>query len=590
MRGIKVFFLIFDIWKFISIQRRKQFYLLIVLIILSSLAELISIGAVIPFLSVIIDTEQIHQFPIIAKYIQIFGHKDNSEMLLFISMVFIIATIFAGAIRLLYIWVSTNFSQSTGADLSAEIYRRTLYQPYIIHISRNSSEVISGITIKANSLSAAVFSPMLEIIGSILIIGSIFSLLLTFEPIISMISFGGFALIYVLISVYFKRRLIRISKIVSNESNHIIKSLQEGLAGIRDVLISGTQEVYCNEYEQADRKIRKAYAEGAFTNQSPKIIIESLGIIFIVCFSYILTTVFEPKYNIIALLGALAFSAQKILPLMQQSYQAWARIISAEWVLDDVIKLLNQPLPLESYQTDKRKILFKNAITLTNVYFKYKENGAFVLNDINLKIKKGEKLGIIGKSGSGKSTLLDLIMGLLQPNQGVIKVDDMDINILNLRYFQNILAHVPQAIFLSDTTITENIALGIPLDQIDLEKVRSAAKQAQLYDFIESLPEGFKTITGERGVRLSGGQRQRIGIARALYKDASIIVFDEATSALDDETEQSIIESINNLSDSLTIIIIAHRLSTLKYCNRIIDIEKGELKRTLRYSDIDKTV
>ena len=286
------------------------------------------------------------------------------------------------------------------------------------------------------------------------------------------------------------------------------------------------------------------------------------------------------------ILGMLALGAQRLLPLMQQLYGSWTMVAGSKAALIDVLGLLDQPLPAAANQPEPAPLALKDAISFDNVRFHYGNNGPWVLDGINLVIPKGAKIGFVGSTGSGKSTALDLLMGLLEPTQGKILVDGQPISHELKRAWQRTIAHVPQNIFLADTTVAENIAFGIPPDQIDHERVHKAAEQAMIAEFIESRPEGYGTIVGERGVRLSGGQRQRIGIARALYKQATVLIFDEATSALDSETEQAVMQAIEGLSDDLTILIIAHRLTTLKNCTQIVELGNGGILRCGSYQEI----
>ena len=288
----------------------------------------------------------------------------------------------------------------------------------------------------------------------------------------------------------------------------------------------------------------------------------------------------------IPILGALALGAQRLLPVLQQAYSSWINVSGTQASLGDILKFLDQPLPAYADDFDLQSMPFKKEISLSRLYFRYRPETSWVLKDLNLTIKKGSRVGFVGTTGSGKSTLLDIVMGLLQPSQGELKIDGTVLTLKNQRSWQTHIAHVPQTIFLADSTVEENIAFGIPKGQINFDKVRDAAKKAQIAHVIDGLPEGYQTHVGERGVRLSGGQRQRIGIARALYKDADVIIFDEATSALDGETEEAVMEAIEGLSKDLTILVIAHRLSTLKTCTQVVDLENGSIKRIGSYVDI----
>jgi ATP-binding cassette subfamily B protein len=282
----------------------------------------------------------------------------------------------------------------------------------------------------------------------------------------------------------------------------------------------------------------------------------------------------------------LALGAQRLLPVLQQAYGSWTGIRSGQTSLQDTLALLDQPLPNYADQPVSEQLPFHKQINLKQINFRYSPETPVVLKNLNITITKGSRIGFIGTTGSGKSTLLDIIMGLLQPTNGSLIIDDQTVTTENHRGWQTHIAHVPQAIFLADSTIEENIAFGIPKEQIDHARIRQAAQQAQIADIIETWPKQYQTFVGERGIRLSGGQRQRIGIARALYKKADVIIFDEATSALDNDTEQAVMQAIESLSVDLTILIIAHRLTTLKNCTQIIELGNGNIMRVGSYNDI----
>lgn len=277
-------------------------------------------------------------------------------------------------------------------------------------------------------------------------------------------------------------------------------------------------------------------------------------------------------------MGAMALGAQRLLPLLQQLYGNWTVVAGSQAVLIDVLDLLDQPLPLDAHLPAPEPLEFRETIRFDDVSFRYGADGPKVLDGVNLTIRKGARIGFVGGTGSGKSTMLDLLMSLLEPTQGQILVDDRPITSELRRAWQRTVAHVPQSIFLADSSIAENIAFGVPPEQIDMARVRHAAAQAQIGGFIEERLGGYDALVGERGVRLSGGQRQRIGIARALYKQATVLVFDEATSALDSATEKEVMNAIESLSKDLTILTVAHRLTTLKYCDAVVRVEKGQLR------------
>ncbi len=584
-----IFPLLLRLWSHISKRRRIQVFLLLILMFAASFAEILSIGAVLPFLAVLTNPDRIFQFSGAKLFINFIGIVSPEQLLFPLTIGFGLAALVSGGMRLLLLWASTRLSFAVGADLSINIYRRTLYQPYSIHASRNSSEVISGISTKANSVIGAIITPALTLISSSIMLVVILLALISIDPIIALSAFGGFGSIYAIIIRINRGRMLINSENIARESTQLIKSLQEGLGGIRDVLIDGCQAVYCQIYRNADLPLRQAQGNSSFINQSPRFLIEALGMMLIAMLAYALARQPDGISKAIPVLGALALGAQRLLPVLQAAYAAWSNIQTGQVSLQDTLELLDQPLPEYVDQPPAKPITFQQQIVLKQLSFRYTPQTPWVLKNVDLTIKKGSRIGFIGLTGSGKSTLLDVIMGLLESNEGTLEIDNQVITTHNTRQWQVHIAHVPQAIFLADSTIQENIAFGVPINKIDHVLVKKAAQKAQISDIIDTWPNKYNTFVGERGIRLSGGQRQRIGIARALYKQANVIIFDEATSALDNKTEQAVMQSIESLGKDLTVLIIAHRLTTLQNCDQIVELGNGGIKRIGTYRDIIST-
>lgn len=585
MRPQPVAQLLRRLWSHVIPRRRRQFGLLLVLMTLSSFAEILSIGAVLPFLAILTDPTRVFAHPSAQPIVQILGLTDPRQLLLPLTITFGFAALIAGAMRLILLWASTRLSYATGADLSISIYRRTLYQPYSVHVARNSSEIINGISSKS-SAAMQVISMVLYLIGSSVTLIAILFALLTLDPFIALAAFGGFGLIYAFIIQLTRKGLLINSQTVARESTNVIKSLQEGLGGIRDVLIDGSQATYCQIYRDADLPLRRAQGNSSFISSSPRYGVEALGLLLIASLAFALAQQDEGIAKAIPVLGALALGAQRLLPVLQQAYSSWSGIQSSQASLQDALDLLDQPLPDHATQPAVQQLSFGQNIKLKQLSFRYSSQTPWVLNNLDLTIAKGSRVGFIGPTGSGKSTLLDIIMGLLQPNSGMIQIDGQPVTQGNCRAWQAHIAHVPQMIFLADSSIEENIAFGVPKALIDHERVRQAARQAQIADLVETWPKQYQSFVGERGIRLSGGQRQRIGIARALYKQADVIIFDEATSALDNQTEEAVMQAIEGLSTELTVLIIAHRLTTLKNCTQIVELGNLGIMRIGNYQEI----
>ena len=554
--------------------------------VVASIMEVVSIGAIVPFLSVLTAPEQIYQHHLAQPLIKILEITEPSQLLLPLTIIFVMATLISATVRLLLLYALTRLSYATGADLNIDIYRRTLYQDYSIHVSRNSSEIINSIITKTNIVIVHILVPSLNLISSVIIMVGITSIVFTINAQVALITFLVFALFYGVIVFFTKKSLQKNSQLIADESTKMVKSLQEGLGGIRDVLIDGTQEFYCKLYQNADLSLRRASGDNVFIGHSPRYLMEAVGMIVLTILAYTLTL----QSNVVVaipILGALALGAMKLLPPLQQAYGSYSAIKGAKSSFIDVLNLLNQPLPYNASQDLINPTPFKREIVFKDLSFRYTKNTPWILKNVNLSFKKGETIGFIGVTGSGKSTLLDILMGLLTPTSGELLIDGVAISQQNRRAWQAHISHVPQSIYLADSTIQENIAFGVGSEQIKEHRVIQVAQQAQVSKMINNLKNKYKAFVGERGVQLSGGQRQRIGIARALYKDSDVLIFDEATSALDNQTEQKIMQQIAKLKDNQTVFIIAHRLTTLEQCDRIIRINTDYTIEQVNFNQIE---
>ena len=574
------------LWKSLTKRRRMQFWLLLALMIAASLAEIISIASVVPFLSALTSPEVIYHHESAQYFIEKLSIGSPSELLLPMTIVFILSTMCAAIIRLLLLYVSTRLSFAAGADISIDIYRRTLYQDYSVHTSRNSSEVINSIITKTNTVIGDVLVPLLGFVSSVIIMTGIVTVVFNVNAEVATISFSTFGLLYILISFFNRTALKKNSLSIALESTKKIKCLQEGLGGIRDVLIDGTQEFYCKIYQKADLSLRKASGNNIFIASSPRFIMEALGMVLIAILAYFLTLQKGGVVEAIPVLGALAVAAQKLLPALQQAYLSYSIIKGSRKSFMDVLDLLDQPLPQFINDDVTEPANFEKDIVFKDVSFRYKEDAPWILKNVNLKFKKGEKIGFVGMTGKGKSTLLDILMGLLVPTSGELLIDGISITEASRRAWQKNISHVPQSIFLSDSSMLQNIAFGDELDAFKESKAIHAAERAQISEMMEALSDGYNTSLGERGVQLSGGQRQRVGIARALYKQSSVLVLDEATSSLDYETEEKIMQEINTGQDEETVFIIAHRLTTLNQCDHIIRLSRDYKIEKLTYDQL----
>ena len=562
------------LWRNLTLKRKRQLLLLLLLIILCGIAEIFSVASVIPFLNVFSDSESNFSIPIIEPLFKIFSPTKNLNPIVLSTCVFLFCISLAAFLRLLNLYLANFISADIGSELSSKAYKLTLNQPYKRHLEINSSEIISSIVTQTDVTVAVIKTIILFITSIIISIGLIYSLFIINWFLSISISIILISL-YLILGAYFRIRLNKVSKSRAILVKEQTRSLQEGLGSIKDIILDNSQDFYSKIFSKSDKPIRFLSAKSEFIAGSPRYLFEVICLFIIIFIACIYKFFIDFNVNLIPLLGSMALGLQRLLPAFQQIYNSWVIITVNTNSALDFLSLLDQKSYLE--RKNKKEFLFKNKIKLKNISFSYRSNSNKIIKNFNLEIFKGERIGIIGPSGVGKSTLADILMGLLKPTSGVIEIDGIDLH-ENKKFSKNDwyknISHVPQDVFLIDSSIAENIAFGVPYEKIDKRKLMKVINASRLSNFIKSVDDAFLTFVGERGLKLSGGQRQRIGIARALYKGGNILVLDEATSALDQETESSIMKTIDNLNSSITILIITHRLSTLTKCNRIVDVGK----------------
>ena len=564
------------LYRFLSPRRKLHLAVSLALMVSGAMAELLTIGAVLPFLALLASPDNAERFPQFLSVLSALGLARDGSFVLGAALLLILAAIGAAILRLVLSWVSQDFVLKLGHEIGAEMFSRALRQPYGYYLGRNSSELLSGVE-KVYTVIFGILLPLMQGVAAAIIALCVALLLFAISPMIATIAALSVASIYFLVSAASRARLARGSAEMAEASRLRYKTIQEGLGGIRDILLNQSQEVFDNEFRRQGEQYRRAQAASLFISGAPRHILEAAGIVSIAILAVIVSGRPSGLIGAIPVLGALALGAQRLLPLLQQAYSGWSQLAGNRDALADILALLAAPVVATPARDRSRPPApFQREIRFDRVSFAY-DGVEPVLRDVDLAIPRGARLGIVGRTGSGKSTLLDLLVGLLEPTSGEIRVDGKRIDDESRGEWQAQIAHVPQSIFLTDASIAANIAFGEAEADIDMERVRSAALAAAASGFIEQMPAGYGTRVGERGVRLSTGQRQRIGIARALYARATLLIFDEATSALDSETEADVLRAVAALGPRMTIVTIAHRASTLSGCDRILRIESGTL-------------
>lgn len=547
---------------------RAQALRLLALMLATGVAEMVTIGSVVPFLALLTRQDGAARAPAILPFLpQSLGGA---------TALFLAAVAIAGAMRLLLSWSTQRFALGAGHWVAAEVQRHVLLQPYSWHVQAHSSTLVAALQ-KVQDLVWGVLIPLMQGAAAAVMAVLILGVLLWVNPFAASaaaVLFGG---LYVLVSLLIRRRLRRDSAIVGGAYDERIRIVQDSLGGIRDIIIDGSQPVHLSAFRTVDRRFAEARARLGFLGSAPRYIIESIGLAIILLLTLVLADREGGLIAALPLLGALALGAQRLLPLIQQIYQSWSAASGNSRVIDDLARLLTLPVE-KTADSPPAPLPFRSELRLEKVSFRYPGRDLPALADVALTIRKGSRTALIGRTGSGKSTLADLIMGLLAPGSGRILVDGEELTPANMAGWRRNIAHVPQSIFLTDASIAENIAFGVPAEQIDQARLLSAVRTAQLDDLIGELRQGLQTPVGERGVRLSGGQRQRLALARAIYRDKPVLVLDEATSALDAATESAVLHALDELQrQGVTILVIAHRTSTLAGCDQVVRLEAGRV-------------
>lgn len=569
---------LYSLWRYAPTKRKSQFLALIFLSIFNAFAEVISIGSVIPFLILVSTPEKISEFPtivlVINDFLNIFPRFNFFQIF---TLIFIVIIIFSYALKLFFLRLSLKVSYSSASDLSVRIFGNILTNPYKYHLSLRTSKVITALSNKVNVVAFHVIQSVFSAISSFLIILVVFITLLSYKPLITIFISIFLTLFYFSLGLLFQKKLLLNSAKIEMHLDKLLKLLQESLGSIRDIILDGSQREFISQYKYHDISMRQAQSLNSFIGISPKFIIEAIGIVFLLLTAFYLNIKNKNLSEIIPILGLIIFATQKILPSIHSFYSAWSNIKGEHFTLNNIINLLNDSSagPIDKRIKFDKSLKFNHEIKFKNVAFTYGTSSKHVLKAINLSIRKGSKVALIGTSGSGKSTFADILMGLLQPNNGEIWIDNNLLTSSNLFRWRKKIAHVPQNIYLLDASILENIAFGVSPEKVDIKKINKIIKKINLKAFVDTLDKGIYSEIGERGINLSGGQKQKIAIARALFRDATLIVFDEATSSLDPKSQNEIIDVISNLGKEITVIMITHQINLVKKFKFLYTLKNG---------------
>ena len=558
---------------YLDAKRKKQLILVSILSILGSLAESVSIAMLVPFISFFINPDT-YVFNNFFKTIFVSLNINSSEEILsIVSFLFITIVLISGYVKLKYIKASNQTTENITSDFRIRIFKFLVNQDYSYYFKHGSNEIMSNIAQKTGSFTTIVFASI-NILNSLLITIGITAILIFNEPIYTPIIITCIGLFFFLIFKIKSNTVLEKGQKVNLNQNFIIDIFENTVGYLPEIIVYNLKSFYTSILSKTSKETAVSNAEIRTIGAVPRIYLEVFVLVFVVIFIYFSGFSERTVETNISYLAILAFGAQKCLPLVNSIYALSVSFKAATPTVLTFFNILENGKKTTNEITPYRNLNFNKLIKLEKLSYQYDKNLPKILNNVSLEIKKGDKIALKGETGSGKSTLTNIISGLLDPTSGKILVDDIEINSENKKSWQKKISIVPQTIFLNDATILENIAIAVNLDNIDFNLVKECARLSQIDEFIENLPEKYNEKVGERGIRLSGGQRQRIGIARALYRKSNLIIMDEPTNALDRETEDLVMHSIINLTKDITIIMISHSNNSLKYFDKIIDLDK----------------
>jgi len=575
-----------SISKLIQILNRKerlQLLLLLLLITITAFSQTLGVASVMPFIGLIMEPATIFENEYLRWAYETFNFADTSSFIIVTGLVMLSLIIFSNAISALTTWQKTKFSLMHNHRLSMRLLKKYLSMPYAYFLNQNSADLSKNVLGEVNHLTQSYIIPFLQLLTNSFVVTFLLVMLLLIEPAVSMLAIaligGPYAAIY-----FSLRKKLRQRGLLRFEANKKkFKAVSEAFGGIKEIKTMQVEPFFLNNYRGASLELTGHALWNAVVGQLPRYALEGIGFGGIIIFVLILFVTREDARQVIPLATLFAFAGYRIMPAIQEIFASFSGIQFHEAVLDRIHKDITTPGPAEtntsSGKTDKSGPLpFKNQIELRKLSYRYPGSREKALDNINLTIKRNTAVGFAGPTGAGKTTLVDIILGLLLPQEGQMLIDGVPVDENNRFSWQKNLGYVPQFIYLSDDTVARNIAFGRSDQDIDQEALFRSARIANIHDFIiNELPAGYDTLVGERGIRLSGGQRQRIGIARALYHNPEVLVFDEATSALDGVTEETVLAAMESAARLKTLIIIAHRLSTVETCDLVYLIDRGRI-------------
>lgn len=572
-------------------RERIQAVLVFLFSIVVAGAEVVGVASIVPFMSAVSNPESITENPLLSMLRDFFSFLEDDQFIVALGFGVIALLLTSLLVRAIGIWIQVKFSSLRSHSVSYRLMKAYLTQPYHWYLNEHTSRMSTSVLSESAQVINGAMFPAMQMITKLLVVFSLFALLIVTDPALALIAVLLISLSYGCIYIISRKRLSSLGKLRHEANRKRYQVVQESFGGIKDLFIIGRESQAVERFRLASQNMAKYIAKARVTSELPPLAMQGLifsGMIAIVIY---FIGVYGSVQNALPVLSLFALAGYRLMPELQAVYRHLTEMRVTQSVLDsvynDIKNLEKTSRPMRKATIEKWPGLYEPLMELRQISYSYPKAEKKALCNINLTVRPYSTVGIVGPTGSGKTTLVDVILGLLLPDEGKLVIGGVDVEPSNVRSWQDKIGYVPQQIFLTDNTVAGNIAFGIDESSIDQEAVEKAARIANLHDFIVSeLPEGYQTLIGEKGIRLSGGQRQRIGIARALYHDPGVLILDEATSALDNLTERAVMEAVNKLSKKKTIILIAHRLSTVQSCDEIILMQQGEISAVGGYEEL----
>ena len=567
------------VWAILTRKERRKLIQIFALMLFGTLLETFSLGLVVPVVGLLTKPDYLKSHP---RIDELLGFPSQTQFVVGAMLLLVFVYVVKSIFLIGSLWVQYGYSTSVTKRIGRTLFENYLKQPFTFHLQRNSATLIRN-SQNSSSVMSGTIDPILSIAADALVTSGMMLLLLVIEPKGTVVTILVFALSSIALRRFSSRRIRLWGEAQNFHKGMIIQHLQQGFGGVKDVKILGRENFFVNQYSEHLDGSANVLRRFSLAQAIPRFGLEILMMIGLASLVSTMVLSGQELTNTLPVIGLFGAAAFRLLPAVNRSIIGAQTINHSRPLVNGVAVDLGLSIATSSKKNFQNHLA--SSISIENLNFSYETSSTQALTGVSIEVSRGEAVGLVGPSGSGKSTLVDILLGLLEPTSGRVLVDDVDIRD-NLRGWQDQIGYVPQSIFLTDDTLRRNVAFGLPKDQIDDIAVASAIRSAQLEDFVASLPEGVETVVGERGVRLSGGQRQRIGIARALYNNPDVLVLDEATSSLDTETEHGVMQAVQALQGEKTVIIVAHRLSTVEYCDRLYRLENARIVDEGTFSEV----